>query len=86
MNSLLSLPSIAANMLDQDYRAGSIVDTPGFITIAAARKHFKFSGGTRINNDGWSLSFLFHAGRSNPQIRAPKGILVTHLSRKGRDH
>lgn len=70
MASSSSTPSVAVDMLNLDYRAVGVTDTLGIANTTAARKLFEFGGGTKIGNDGWSLSSSFHTGLSSPRIRA----------------
>lgn len=57
MTSSILLSS--ADMLDLSCRAGSIVGIPDFVTVAATIRHFRSTGGPRINNGGCSLSSPF---------------------------
>lgn len=51
------MPSVTVDTLDLVYSATGITGAPDFTNTAAARRYFGFTGGTKIGNDGWSLTY-----------------------------
>lgn len=77
ITSSFSSSSVFADIFDPGYKYRDVIGMSGFVTVVAVRRHFRFTGGTRINNDGRSLSSYFHAGIHLILHWRPTGVFRT---------